>query len=112
MPLQGVKISIDTHTRSGSTVFTTPCHAKIDAQEFFYLVILPVGGSLIDPAVSMKARLELHTDAHGTLIFDNYDECSPKNHERTHHVEMGYHWLQHETTDVTASPRSDHEKQD
>ena len=25
---------------------------------------------------------------------------------------MGYHWLQHETTDVTASPRSDHEKQD
>ena len=60
---------------------------------------------------AMKARLELYTDAQGT-IFDNYDECSHKNHERTHRVELGYHWLQYETTDVTASPRSGHEKQD
>ena len=67
---------------------------------------------LIDLAVSMKARPELYTDAHGTLIFDNYDECSPKNHERTHSAEVGCHLLQHETTDVTASLRSDHEKQD
>ena len=52
---------------------------------------------LIDPAVSMTARLELYTDAHGTLIFDNYDECSPKNHERTHRGEVRCHWLQHET---------------
>ena len=93
-------------------MINTPCHAIINAQDFFYLVILPVGGSLIDPAVSMKARLELYTDAHGTLIFDNYDECSPKYHERTQCVEVGYHWLQHETTDVTASPISYHEKQD
>ena len=35
------------------------------------------------------------------LIFDNYNECSPKNHERTHRVGVGYHWLQHETIDVT-----------
>ena len=65
-----------------------------------------------DLAVSMKSRLELYTDTHGTLIVDNYDECSPKNHEITHSAEVGYHWLQHETTDVTASPRSDHENQD
>ena len=81
---------------------------KIDAQELFYF-ILPVGGNLIDLAVSMKARLKLHTDAHGTLMFDKSDKCSPKNHARTHRVEVGYHWLQHETTDVTASPRSDYE---
>ena len=73
--------------------------------------MLPVRGTLIDLADSMTAMLELYTDAHGTLIFDNYDECSPKNHERTHQAEVGYHWLQHETTDVTALPRSDHEKQ-
>ena len=36
----------------------------------------------------MKARLELYTDAHGTLIFDKYGECSPKNHERTRHMEV------------------------
>ena len=93
-------------------MINTPWHAKIDARGLFYFMILPVGGSLIDPAVSMKARLELYTDAHGTLIFDNHDECSPKNHERAHRVEMGYHWLKHEITDVTASPRSDREKQD
>ena len=34
----------------------------------------------------MKARLEL--DAHGTLIFDKYGECSPKNHERTRYMEV------------------------
>ena len=31
------------------------------------------------------------------LIFDNYNECSPKNHEITHRVGVGCHWLQHET---------------
>ena len=75
-------------------------------------MILPAGGTLIDPTVPMEARLEPDTDAHGTLIFDNCDECSPKNHERTHRAEVGYHLLQHESTDFTASPRSDHEKQD
>ena len=64
-------------------MINTHWHAKIDAQELFYFIILPVGGSLIDPAVSLKTRLELYTDAHGTLTIDNYDECSPKNHERT-----------------------------
>ena len=109
---KGVKIAIGTHTRSGSTMLNTPWYAKIDAQELFYFMILPVGGTLIDLAVSMKARLELYTDVHGTLIFDIYDECSSKNHERTHHAEVGYHWLQHKTTDVTASSRSDNEKQE
>ena len=91
-------------------MINTPWHAKIDARELFYFMILPVGGTLINLSVSMKARLELYTDARGTLIFDNYDECSPTNHERTHRAEVGYHWLQHETTDVTASPRSYHKK--
>ena len=75
MPLQGggVKISISTHTRSGSTMINTPWYAKINAQELFYFMILPVEGTLIDLAVSMRVRLEFYTDAHGTLIFDNYD---------------------------------------
>ena len=109
MPLQEGKISIGTHTRCGATMINTSWHAKIDAQKLFYFMILPFGGTIIDLAVSKKAKLELSTDAHGTLIFDNYDECSPKNYERTHRAEVGYHWLQHETTDVTASPWNDHE---
>ena len=60
----------------------------------------------------MKARLELYIDTHATLIFDNYDECYPKKYEIIHHAEVGYHWLQHETTDITASPRINHDKQD
>ena len=52
-----VKISIGTHTRSGSTMMiNTPWHAKIEAQELFYFIIVPVGGTLIDLAVSMKVR--------------------------------------------------------
>ena len=58
MPLKGAKISICTHTRGGSTMIKTPWHAKIDAQELFYFMTLPVGGTLIDLALSMKARLE------------------------------------------------------
>ena len=69
-------------------MINTPWHAKINAQELFYFMILPVGGTLIDLAVSMKTRLELYSDAHGTLIFDNYDECSPKNHARTHRADI------------------------
>ena len=78
-----VKISIGTHTRSDSTMINAPWHAKIDAQESFYFMILPVGETLIDPAVSLKTRLELSTVANRNLIFNNYYECSPKNHERT-----------------------------
>ena len=59
-------------------MINTPWHAKIEAQQLFYFMILPVGGTLIDLAVSMKTRLELYTDAHGTLIFDNYGDCSHK----------------------------------
>ena len=92
MPLQGVKISIGTQTMSGSTVINTPSpwHTEIDAQHLFCFVILSVRlrGTLIDLAVSMKDRLELYTDAHGTLVFDKYEECSPKNHERTRRKEM------------------------
>ena len=88
MPLQWVKTSIGTQTRSGSTIIKTPWHAKIDAHQLFYFVILSVGGTLIDLAVSMKTRL-LYTDAHGTLIFDKYEECSSKNHDRACHMEMG-----------------------
>ena len=31
----------------------------------------------------------LYTDAHGTLIFDKYEECSPKTHEKTCRTEVG-----------------------
>ena len=54
MPLQRAKISIGTYTRSGSTMINTPWHAKIDAQELFYFMILPVGWTLIDLVVSMN----------------------------------------------------------
>ena len=70
-------------------MINTPWHAKIDAQQLVCLMILPVGGALIDLSVSMKARLELYTNAHGTLIFYKYEECSPKNHERTRRVQVG-----------------------
>ena len=70
-------------------MINTPWHAKIDAHQLFYFVILSVGGTLIDIVVSMKARLYLYTDAHGTLIFDKYEECSSKNHDRTCLAEMG-----------------------
>ena len=74
---------------------TLPGMLKIDAQELFYFMVLPVGGTLIDGAGSLNTRLELYTDAHGTLIFDNYNECPPKNHERTEpivgrHSTIGY----------------------
>ena len=45
-------------------------------------MIAPVWATLIDIAVSMKARLDRYTKAYGTLIFDNYDECAPKNHAK------------------------------
>ena len=70
-------------------MINTPWHAKIDAQQLFYFVILSVGGTLIDLSVSMKARLEIYIDAYRTLIFDKYEECFPKNHEKTSHAEMG-----------------------
>ena len=45
MPLQEVTISIGTHTRSGSTMIISPWHVKIDTQELFFFMILPVGGT-------------------------------------------------------------------
>ena len=54
---KGGKIAIGTRTGSGSTLINTPWHAKIGAQELFYFMILPVWGTLIDLAVSMKASL-------------------------------------------------------
>ena len=72
-------------------MINTPWHAKIEAQQLFYFTILQVGETLMDLAVSMMSRLNLYTDANGTLIFDKYKECSPKNHERTAEVgAIGY----------------------
>ena len=53
MSLQEVNISIGTQIRSGSTMINTHWHAKIDAQQLFNLMILPVGRILIDLAVSI-----------------------------------------------------------
>ena len=54
-------------------MINTPWDAEMDVHQLFYFVILSVGGALIDLVVSMKARLLLYTDAHGTLIFDKYE---------------------------------------
>ena len=58
MPLQEVNISIGTQIRSGSTMIKTHWHAKIDAQQLFYFMILPVGRILIDLVVSIKGTLQ------------------------------------------------------
>ena len=58
MPLQEVNISIDTQIRSGSTMINTHWYAKIDAQQLFYFMILPVERILIDLAVSIKETLQ------------------------------------------------------
>ena len=58
LPLEEVNISIGTQIRSGSTMINTHWHAKIDAQQLFYFMILPVGGILIDLAVSIKGTLQ------------------------------------------------------
>ena len=74
MSLQEVNISIGTQIRSGSTMVNTDWHVKIDAQQLFYFMILPVGRILIDLAVSIKGTLK---DAHIIFIFVKYEECSP-----------------------------------
>ena len=78
MPFQGVKIFYGTYTRSGSTMINIPWHVKIDAQDLFYFMILPVGETLIDLAVSMKLSLQLYTDAHGTLILTTTMNALPR----------------------------------
>ena len=91
MPLQADKISIGTQTGSGSTLINipSPWYAKIDAQQVFCFMILPVRGTRMNLAVSIKAKFELYADAQGTLVFDKYEEWSSKNHERTRHDETG-----------------------
>ena len=74
MSLQEVNISIGTQIRSGSTMINTDWHVKIDAQQLFYFMILPVGRILIDLAVSIKGTLQ---NAHRIFIFVKYEECSP-----------------------------------
>ena len=74
MSLQEVNISIGTHIWSGSSMINTDWHVKIDAQQLFYFMILPVGRILIDLAVSIK---EIYKDAHRIFIFVKYEECSP-----------------------------------
>ena len=58
MPLQEVNISIGTQIRSGSTMINTHWHAKIDAQQLLYFMILPVERILIYLAVSIKRTLQ------------------------------------------------------
>ena len=58
MSLQEVNISIGTQIRSGSTMINIDWHVKIDAQQLFYFMILPVGRILIDLAVSIKGTLQ------------------------------------------------------
>ena len=58
MSLQEVNIYIGTQIRSGLTMINTDWHVKIDAQQLFYFMILPVGRILIDLAVSIKGTLQ------------------------------------------------------
>ena len=58
MPLQEVNIYIGTQIRSGSTMINTHWHAKIDAQQLFYFMILSVERILNDLAVSIKGTLQ------------------------------------------------------
>ena len=86
MSLQEVNISIGAQIRSGSTMINTHWHAKIDAQQLFNFMILPVGRILIDQAVSITGTLQ--RCPHNFYIF-KYEECSPKNHEITRRTEVG-----------------------
>ena len=86
MPLQEVNITIGTQIRSGSTMINTHWHAKIDAQQLFYFMILPVERILIDLAVSIKGTLK---DTHRIFIFVKYEECSLKNHGSSCGTEVG-----------------------
>ena len=58
MSLQEVNISISTQIRSGSTMINSHWYAKIDAQQLINFMILPVGRSLIDLAVSITGTLQ------------------------------------------------------
>ena len=113
MPLQEVTISIGTHTRSGSTMINTPWHVTIDTQELFFFMILPVGGTWSNWSIgSLKARLELYIAAHGTFDIWQLQWMLSQEPRENPSCGGGVHWLQHETIDVTALLRSDHEKQD
>ena len=110
MPLQEVTISIGTHTRSGSTMINTPWHVKIDTQELFFFMILPVGGTWSNWS-SCLIEGKAWTLYRCTWNFW-YLTTTMNALPRTHRVGVGCHWLQHETIDITALLRSDHEKQD
>ena len=107
MSLQEVNIPIGTQIRSGSTMINTDWHVKIDAQQLFYFMILPVGRILIDLAVSIKGTLQ--------RCPQNFYICQVRrmlspDHESTHRTEVGpIGWNVKVYTVVTASLRSDQE---
>ena len=54
----------------------------VDAQQLFYHVVWPSGGSMGMLAESLKARLALCAATEKILGFDRYTEISAKDHER------------------------------
>ena len=68
---------------------TLPDMLIVDAQQLLYHVVWPIGGTPVYLAASMKARVEVYSDAHRTLVFDKYQEISPKDHERTRRAGVG-----------------------
>lgn len=54
----------------------------IDAQQLLYHVVWPVGGNVSVLAASMKRRLDKYSDSKKVLVFDKYEELSPKDQER------------------------------
>ena len=97
MFLREVNISIGTQIRSGSTMINTHWHAKIDVQQLFNFMILPVGRILIDLAVSITGTLQRCPQI---FIFVKYEECSlAKNYESTRRTEPRgeAHWLKYQS---------------
>ncbi len=54
----------------------------IDAQQLLYHVVWPVDGNVSVLAASMKKRLDKYSDSKTVLVFDKYEEFSPKDQER------------------------------
>ena len=109
MPLQEVNISIGTQIKSGSTMINTHWHARIDAQQLLYFMILPVGRLLIDLAVSIKGTLQ--KCPHNFYIWQVQRMLSQEPWKYPSH-RGGAHWLKHQSTVVIALLNSDQEKQE
>lgn len=54
----------------------------VDAQQLLYHVVWPVGSNVSALAASVKNKLDRYGDSRKVLVFDKYEDLSPKDHER------------------------------